>query len=237
MLSLGRFTAPASKCGYLPDQQWRLEYEQIAAITPDEYMQRLSAGWRRFGMMLFRPRCRSCKACRSIRFVVDRLRPNRSQRRVIKHNEGRVRLVIGPPELTPEKLDLYDAYHARQSAVKGWPEHPAQDAFEYQSCFVDNPLETEEWCYYLDGRLVGVGYVDALPAGLSAIYFFYDPAERVRSLGTWNVLQVARQAAQRGVPHVYLGYFVADCPSMNYKSRFHPNETLESDGRWHAFLG
>ena len=66
---------------------------------------------------------------------------------------------------------------------------------------------------WVDNKLVGVGYVDHLPSvtapqsshripldvvsarasysiagGLSAIYFFYDPEERDRSLGTWNVL-------------------------------------------------
>lgn len=237
MLSLGRFTAPASKCGYLPEQSWRLEYERVAMLSPAEYMQRLEEGWRRFGMMMFRPRCRSCQACRSIRVVVDRFQPHRSQRRVAKLNEGTVRLVIGSPELTPDKLDLYDRFHARQATVIGWPEHPSQDAYEYLSCFVENPFPTEEWTYYIEDRLVGVGYVDPLPAGLSAIYFFYDPDERWRSPGTWNVLQVLGEASRRGVPHVYLGYYVADCRSMNYKSRFQPNETLESDGHWHAFLG
>ena len=100
---------------------------------------------------------------------------------------------------------------------------------------MDNPFPTQEWCYFLDGRLVGVGYVDDLPQGLSAIYFFYDPAHRNRSLGTWNVLNVIDVAAARGIPHVYLGYYVAGCQSMAYKTRFVPNQILGEDGRWHDF--
>ena len=98
-----------------------------------------------------------------------------------------------------------------------------------------HPFRTEEWCYYLGKKLVGVGYVDDLPQGLSAIYFFYDPEERQRSLGTWNVLSLLDASAARGLPHLYLGYFVAGCRSMTYKSRFVPNQLLAKNGRWLDF--
>jgi leucyl-tRNA---protein transferase len=100
---------------------------------------------------------------------------------------------------------------------------------------VDNPFPTEEWCYYIGERLVGVGYVDVLPEGLSAIYFYYDPAERQRSLGTYNVLAILEAARQRQLPHVYLGYYVAGYRSLEYKARFRPNEVLGRDGVWQPF--
>jgi arginine-tRNA-protein transferase len=71
--------------------------------------------------------------------------------------------------------------------------------------------------------------------GLSAIYFFYDPRERHRSLGTWNVLCLLDEAVRRGLPFVYLGYYVEGCPSMAYKPRFAPNQVRGSDGVWRAF--
>ena len=235
MESLYRYVAPASPCGYLPEQFWRLEYEHVAALTPAEYMERMLQGWRRFGTVLFRPRCRACTACRSLRVVVERFRPDRSQRRARQANEGVVERRIGLPSVSLAKLLLYDRYHAFQAENKGWPSHPAKDAWGYASSFVDNPFPTQEWCYYLGGRLVGVGYVDDLPGGLSAIYFFYDPSERQRSLGTWNVLSLLAEAAARQIPYVYLGYYVAGCPSMTYKSRFVPNQLLGLDGRWRDF--
>jgi arginyl-tRNA--protein-N-Asp/Glu arginylyltransferase len=235
MESLLSYTAPPSRCGYLPDQLWQLEYEHVAAITPAEYLQRMVDGWRRFGSVLFRPRCRQCAACQPLRVVVDRFHPDRSQRRVRKAKANLIRLRIGAPEATRAKLALYDRYHAYQTEVKGWPVHPAKDAWEYASSYVDNPFPTEEWCYYLGTRLVGVGYVDVLPGALSAIYFFYDPAERGRSLGTWNVLSIIERAAQCRIPHVYLGYYVADCRSMLYKARFRPNQIRGPDGSWHDF--
>ncbi len=235
MESLVRFHAPPTPCGYLPGQTWRLEYEQVGALSPVEYMERLLQGWRRFGHSLFHPRCPRCTACLSVRVLADRFLPNRSQRRCRKLNEGAFRLEIGPPSVTRAKLDLYDRFHAFQSGHKGWPLHPAKDADSYADSFVNNPFPSQEWCYYQGDRLIGVGYVDDLPGGLSAIYFFYDPDLRDRSLGTWNVLSILEQAARRKDPHVYLGYYVAGCRSMEYKAGFLPNQVLGPDGQWQDF--
>jgi arginine-tRNA-protein transferase len=236
METLCRYIVPPSQCGYLPDQVWQLEYEHVTKLSAAEYQLRMEQGWRRFGKALFRPRCRLCRACEPIRVLTDRFHPNRSQRRVAQANQKTVELRIGPPVVTRGKLALYDRYHAFQSQARRWPAHAAKDATEYASSFVDNPFPTEEWCYCVGSRLVGVGYVDVLPSALSAIYFFYDPQERGRSLGTWHVLSAIASAAARGIPHVYLGYYVAGCHSMAYKSRFKPNQTLGPDGHWHDFL-
>jgi arginine-tRNA-protein transferase len=235
METVFRFVAPPSRCGYLPSQTWRLEYEQVGELTAAEYMLRMSQGWRRFGDMLFRPRCPACSACRSLRVVVSRFRPDRSQGRNRKLNEGVVQLQIGTPSVSRAKLDLFDRYHAFQTEHKGWPLHEPKDAAEYERSFVDNPFPTQEWCYFLNNRLIGVAYVDDLPAGLSAIYFYYDPDERHRGLGTWNILSVIEAARRRAIPHVYLGYFVDGCASMAYKANFLPNQLLHPDGQWHDF--
>jgi arginine-tRNA-protein transferase len=240
--SLFRYTAAPSPCGYLPDQEWSLEYEYVVRMTPAEYLQRMLEGWRRFGIRLFHPACHSCAACRSLRVQAARFRPDRSQRRVRKLNEGVVSCTIGAPQVNRLRLDLYDRYHAHQAGARGWPEHPVHDTASYADSFVIHPFPVEEWCYYLDGRLVGVGYVDALSVGpgrggqnetgLSAIYFFSDPRERHRSLGTWNVLCLLDEARRRGLSWVYLGYYVEGCRSMEYKLRFVPNQIREPDGRW-----
>jgi arginine-tRNA-protein transferase len=235
MESLVRYLATPNPCGYLPNETWRLEYEHVLTMTAAEYAARLLQGWRRFGRVLFRPRCPICSSCRSLRVLAKRYQPDRSQRRARTAN-GDTELRIGTPSVTRAKLALYDRYHAYQTIAKGWPEHPAKDPDEYASSFVDNPFPTQEWCYYRAGKLVGVGYVDDLKVGLSAIYFFYDPEERRRSPGTWNVLRVIEEAARRRLPHVYLGYYVAGSASMTYKSRFKPSQVLGQDGAWHDFV-
>jgi arginyl-tRNA--protein-N-Asp/Glu arginylyltransferase len=236
MESLFSYVAPPSPCSYLPDQRWSLEYEMVQDLVAGEYMHRMLEGWRRFGGMMFRPRCPLCTQCRALRVDVGRFRPNRSQHRAWARNQDEVAMHIGRPGVSRAKLKLYDRYHAFQVDLKGWPEHPAKDAASYRESFVHNPAFTEEWTYHLNDRLIGVGYVDRLPGGLSAIYFFYDPDQRHRSLGTWNVLNVLANAYEAGLPHVYLGYYVAGCPSLAYKANFKPNQIRWPDGRWRDFL-
>jgi leucyl-tRNA---protein transferase len=246
METLFRYTATPSACGYLPQRRWSLEYEYVAEVSPAEYLQRMIEGWRRFGRMLFRPACEGCRACQALRVRAAQFRPDRSQRRCRRANEGVVERCVGRPAVSGVKLALYDRYHAFQADSKGWPEHAPRDAGSYADSFVEQPFEVEEWCYYLGGRLVGVGYVDHLPEasaegrgaeGLSAIYFFYDPEQRDRGLGTWNVLCLLDEAKRRGLPYVYLGYYVEGCPSMEYKTRFAPNEVRGEDGVWRPFRG
>lgn len=235
MQSLFVFTTPPGTCSYLPDRRSSLTYEMVASLSAAEYQDRLNAGWRRFGFSLFKPTCPSCTACRSVRVPVATFKPDRSQRRCIAGNENDVKLVIGLPEVTDEKLDLYDRFHASQAERVGWSDHGPKSASDYAESFVDNPFVTQEWCYYLGEKLVGVGYVDQVPEGLSAIYFFHDHDERARSLGTFNVLSTIREAAGWNLPHVYLGYYVEGCRSLEYKARFRPNEALDSDGEWRPF--
>jgi arginine-tRNA-protein transferase len=258
MESSFRYVAFPRVCAYLPDRQARMEYEYVSALSAGEYLTRMLGGWRRFGKMLFRPRCEGCSECRAVRVRVADFRPDRSQRRARRANADVVALRIGKPALSRTKLALYDRYHAYQATDKGWPEHPADDAASYAESFIYHPFRVEEWCYFVGRRLVGVGYVDVLTdapepipedeegrqplplagesvAGLSAIYFFYDPDERARSLGTWNVLCLIDEAARRGLPYVYLGYHVAGCRSLEYKANFRPNQRREDDGTWHNF--
>lgn len=236
MISLIVYKPPPSQCGYLPHEQSRLTYEVVAELSPTEYGDRLRSGWRRFGHSLFRPSCETCHACQSVRVPIASFKPDRSQRRAVAANDGDVKLAIGVPSVSDAKLDLYDRFHQFQHSSKGWARHSPESAAAYADSFVDNPIPTEEWCYYLGDKLIGVGYVDAIPDGLSAIYFFHDPQERDRSLGTYNVLCVLREAARRKLPFVYLGYYVEGCRSLEYKSRFRPNEVLHPDGKWRAFL-
>jgi arginine-tRNA-protein transferase len=235
MRSLTRFVGLPTVCHYLPDRIAQSEYERVVSLTPAEYEARMLAGWRRFGHTLFRPVCPTCQACSSLRVDVQRFHPNRSQRRCQKINENVVRLEIGPPRVNGARLQLYDRYHAFQAELKDWPARDSRDLREYVDSFVDNPFPTDEFSYWFGDRLIMVSYVDRLPTSLSAIYCFYEPAERQRSLGTWNILTIIHQAAQSGRPWVYLGYFVEGCRSLEYKGRFVPNQILTHDGRWVDF--
>jgi leucyl-tRNA---protein transferase len=234
MKSLFEFTTPPHSCSYLPEQTARMHYEIVGQMSALEYRTRLEAGWRRFGASLFGPNCPHCLACQSLRVDVKRFQPNRSQRRAWKANAD-VELRIAEPSVSDEKLDLYDRFHFFQSGNKGWPEHAPKEKGDYIESFVQNPVPTLEMNYFLGDRLLGVGYADRLPGALSAIYFFYDPEMRERSLGTFNVLRILELARHLNVPYVYLGYFVAGCQSLEYKANFTPNQVLGPDGSWLDF--
>jgi arginine-tRNA-protein transferase len=224
-------------CSYLPERTARLEYEQAPDLTAEAYMRRMLVGWRRFGTTMLRPRCPACTSCRSLRVPTDRFRPDRTQRRTRRDNVGSVRICIGAPAVDEAKLGLYRRFHAHRSETRGWSDQSDETEESYRESFVDNPYATEEWTYFLGDELVGVGYVDVLPGGLSAITFFHEPRYARRSLGTWNILCLLERARALRLPFVYLGYFIDDCPSMAYKARFRPNEILGPDGNWIEFRG
>jgi leucyl-tRNA---protein transferase len=230
-MSAVSFLSSVSPCMYLPDRLWQLRYELVEDLRPADYMQRMQQGWRRFGYEMFRPECPSCRMCQSLRVDVATFRPNSSQRRAWKRNERDVTLRVGAPSLSPDRLDLWVQFHRHGHDEKGWPASTGDDL----GMMLHNPFRTEEWTYYVGTRLVAVAYVDALPEALSAIYCYYDPRERARSLGTFNILSILAAARQRRLSHVYLGYYVAGCRSMEYKKAFRPNEVLRPDGIWEAF--
>ncbi len=72
--------------------------------------------------------------------------------------------------------------------------------------------------------------------GLSMVYSFFDPALSERSLGTYMILDHIRRAKERGLPHVYLGYWVKGSRKMGYKTKFLPQEHLMARG-WERYSG
>ena len=83
------------------------------------------------------------------------------------------------------------------------------------------------------GDLAAVALTDLLGDGLSMVYSFYNADDDDRSLGTFMVLDHIEQARSRGLPYVYLGYWIEGSRKMAYKVNFQPIEGLV-DGRWQA---
>jgi arginine-tRNA-protein transferase len=221
-----------SPCQYLPDRLWQMRYEIVPDMGPRDCMDRLLEGWRRFGPVLFRPECPTCRMCQSLRVPVESFRFSQTQRRVWKKNAADLELRVGSPSASAAKLELFERFHRHGHETKGWPSDDGPNL----DLLMANPFRTEEWTYYLGDRLIAIGYVDALPQGLSAIYCFHDPVEAKRSLGTYNILAMIAAARARGLPHVYLGYYVAGYRSLEYKGRFRPNEVIGAGGKWEPFV-
>lgn len=212
-------------CAYLPAQRARMAYRIIHGCRLATYQQLLEHGWRRFGHVFFRPICQACSACRSLRVTVASFVPNRSMRRTARRNRD-LRVVLRRPTLSRDHLDLYDRYHADMAARKGWREKTIA-ADDYYHTFVAGHRSFGHEMLFLDAeRLVAVALVDILPAAVSAVYCYYDPALRRRALGVYSVLQHIALARARGIPHVYLGYWIEGHPSMSYKARYGPHQLI-----------
>ncbi|MFX6442903.1 arginyltransferase, partial [Acinetobacter baumannii] len=69
-------------------------------------------------------------------------------------------------------------------------------------------------------RLLAVAVTDVIDDGLSAVYTFYDPDENPRSLGTFAILSQVEECRRRGLPFLFLGYWVRHADRMRYKTQF-----------------
>lgn len=219
---------PPHACVYLPDRQASLEYNVLVDVGPEELGRMLEHGWRRFGPMYFRPACASCTECVSLRIPSATFAPSKSQRRARK-NAARLVRSMQVPVVDDERLALYGKWHAHRESERGWDPSPI-DAERYAFDFAFEHPSVREVTFRDpdDGnRLVGLGIVDAVPDGYSAVYFFWAPAHAPDSLGTAHVVTLVDQATADGLPYVYLGYRVADCASLAYKGRYGPHELLE----------
>lgn len=213
-------------CPYLPERRARYLTVGVSPVAPGLYHALMDLNFRRLGRVFYRPECGECQECRMIRIPVREFRPSRAQRRCLARNVD-LEIELGTPVPTPEKQALYQAYlRARHDGqMEGSPE-------EFESFLYNSSVHSAELTLRVEGRLVGVGIADIEPLAMSAVYFYFDPSERSRSLGVFNVLWLIEECRRRGIPFLYLGYYVRESPRMAYKAGYFPHEMLSPDGPW-----
>ncbi len=184
-------------------------------------------GFRRSHGLVYAPICHGCNACLAVRTTVDEFRPSNSQRRVLKANADLL-VEVRPSRATSEQYELFSDY---QDFRHTGGDMATMDFYDFQSLIEETPVETIVLEYRLpeDNRLVGACLVDVMGDGLSAVYSFFDPALRKRSLGTYIILNLIDQAALQGLPYVYLGYWISGSQKMAYKDKFQPLEYYDGN--------
>ena len=215
-------------CSYLPGRVSETRALWADRMAPAVYERFMDAGFRRSGKLVYQPVCRGCRACVSIRVPVATFRPSKSQRRCRRRNAD-LAVNVAAAAASDEKYDLYRRYVVERHGRP--PEE--EDRTSFERFLYDSPVDTLEFEYRdPGGRLLGVGLCDAGTHSLSSVYFYFDPAEARRGLGTFGALYEIGAAAAMGVPYYYLGYWVDGCAAMEYKADFRPSEVLHPDGVW-----
>ena len=224
------FATPSLPCPYLPDRVERRVVTELAGRHAGSLHDQLSrAGFRRSHRIAYAPACPGCTECRAVRIVADAFTFSRSQRRVWKLNAD---IVAREPPLAASK-EQYRVFSAYVSWRHGDSDMARMDFLDYRSLVEDSPVDTVLVEFRDAGRRLVAGcLMDRLDDGLSAVYSFFDPALRRRSLGIYMVLWLAEQAKLQGRPHVYLGFWIANCAKMSYKAAFRPLEVYSPQG-WH----
>lgn len=185
----------------------------------------LAAGFRRNGNTLYTMNCPDCQACRPIRLHPEQFQPNRSQRRTLKNNRDIV-VELGPLAPTKEKLALLEKFFHHRYPARHNNAHDYYSGF-----FLSDAGFTLEATYRLAGELVGTAIIDLGAAWLSAVYFFFDPDQAGRSLGTFNILQLIELGRKHGLAELYLGYWIGEVRAMRYKAAFLPHQIFQ-EGQW-----
>ena len=228
-------TAP-QPCPYLPGRHERKIFTHLSADRPRAVVDNLlKGGFRRSQNIAYMPYCDHCSACVPVRIVVNEFEPRRTLAKIWKMNAGiEARRVAGKP--TIEQFSLFRAYIEARHADGGMAD---MSLFDYSMMIQDSAVETYLTEYRLRppgggsaalSPLVAAVLCDRLSDGISLVYSFYEPEMGERSLGNYMIMEQVAFARSRGLPYVYLGYWIAGSRKMAYKTRFVPQEHLTSVG-------
>lgn len=222
------YTTAALPCPYLPGQMERRLVTELAGDDDTATHDGLSqAGFRRSHSVAYAPACRECNACVAVRVKTLSFTPSRSQQRILARNRDLIATEL-PPQATAEQYGLFRQYQATRH--RGG-EMARMDYFDYQMLVEDTPVDTAMFEFRKpDGTLVAACLTDRMGDGFSAVYSFFDPLDERRSLGTLMILWLIDTARERGLAHVYLGFWIADCRKMAYKVHFQPLEAFTGEG-------
>jgi arginine-tRNA-protein transferase len=230
-------TSP-SPCPYLIGKEERKVFTHLVGKRARELNEILTqGGFRRSQTIAYRPACENCRACVSVRVLVNEFRPTESMRRVLKANRDLVG-TLAPNRPSSDQYSLFRRYLEARHSDGGMIDMTVLD---YSMMVEDSHVETRIMEYRrrgpdtaINGRghgdIVGVSLTDVLGDGLSMVYSFFDPELADRSLGTFMILDHIAQARALGLSYLYLGYWVEGSRKMDYKARYLPQERLLPQG-------
>ena len=178
----------------------------------------LKSGFRRSGKTIYKPHCRNCNACVSVRIPAREYKPNRAQSRCYKRNSD-VHTTMVPAQFSEEHFDLYSRYQSWRHTGDIMDHN---DPEQYNEFMVESIIETVFIEFRLEDKLIGLAVCDLPDDGMSAVYTFFDPHMQKRSLGTFAIMKQIDYLNEMGLDWLYLGYWIENSRKMNYKTNFKP---------------
>ena len=212
------------ECSYLPrETASSLMLDPSQPLNSRLFHKLLNAGFRRSGASMYRPQCRHCNACISVRIAVRDYQPNRAQRRAYKRNAD-LKSVMQPAAFHPEHFELYCRYQTwRHDGDMVAPTRATgDDPTLYNEYMVNSMVDTMFIEHRLNHRLAAVSVCDLSADGIVAVYSFFAPELKQRSLGTYSIMKLIDYANMLGMDWLYLGYWIRGCKKMQYKAQFQP---------------
>ncbi len=217
------FIDTAGPCPY-GLQQTAIYHQAMFANIPSTILEVFFAeGYRRNGNCLYTMACKNCQACVPLRLDPTLFIPNRNQRRIARKNKD-ITATTGPMRISAEKLALCNRF--LQTRYPG--RHNSAEEY-YAGFFINTGSDTYEIVYRLGEQLVGVAIVDCGEHFVNAVYFYFDPTEKNRSLGTYNILHLMEFCQEKKITWLYLGYWIKEVQAMSYKANFKPHYLLKEN--------
>jgi len=202
----------------------------IGDITPAQYDARLSEGWFRDCMMMYRSDLVVMQGelfqVVHIRVPLDGFRFRKSQRKIMRRVEQRFRVEVKTPEITEDHTRLYAGHmhhfrgfvHSRIEDILYRPEY--------------DRIHLREIAVFDGSRLVATSYFDSGTSGMASLLGLYDREYASWSLGYYTMLREIQWGMENAVQWYYPGYLF-DLPSeFDYKLRLGPVETMVEPGLW-----
>jgi len=216
-------------CGYFDDRQALSLYVDPHLKPGIELLTQLNLnGFRRSGLLIYRPDCPDCSECKPVRIPADRFNLNKRYRRTLRNARH---WTIGV-ELPDDGLyeDYANYINRRHSDGSMYP----PDYKQFREFLIDGHGNHRFLVARENGQFRACLVFDLFLDGLSSVYCFFDPDYERLSPGGVMILKMTQICKLLNLPWHYLGYWVKDSKKMEYKQQYRPLQIYEND-QWRRF--
>ncbi len=208
---------------FISDERWS------ERVSPDEYDDLLSAGWRHFGPQFFRYSLNifdgRLTSVIPLRVRTTDFTPSKSQRRNLKRNAD-LSVEISDAAVDDETAALFEKHRIRLE-----PE-PPDSIFQFISPEPNIPCRMLMVAVRDRGRLVAASFFGNGNNSCSGVYAMFDPEHGSRGLGIFTMLTEIEYARATNRQFYYQGYCYAADSFYDYKKRFGGTEAFDWNGNW-----